>query len=698
MKPILITVILFIFFFAGSVNILTAQSPEQLYQNGLIKEEGEGALQEAINLFNQVVNNSKADKLLQAKSLLHVGLCYEKMGNQEAVKAYKKLVSNFPSQKNEVAIARERLSKLLPPVSSKEIAVRQVWGGKGVDQLGSVSADGELLTFVDWDTGNLAVRNLKTGQNTPITNEGSWKDQRQYALFSLISPDATHVVYLWYNAEGITDLRLIKIGDPSPVILYTPEDQYESMIPGAWFSDGKRIIAQAGRNDSKSWKLVIINVITREIKILKEMKPGAANLSRLSLSPDEKQIAFDFPDPASKDLYDIYLLSIDSQAEIPLVKHPANDKLTGWLPGRNELLFTSDRTGTTDIWAVNTSSAKPFDFPKRVLTNIGEINPLGFKLDGSLYYGVQSHIFESSILSLDQNTGKLSDSTRKILSAPVFDICWLSDGETLICRHFDKNWNFNLGIYNSKNGVSKVLAENIFAYGSVRISSDEKSVLIYGHDKKTDEEGVYSVDIKTGIPVELMKFSLNDRHSNNVEWDLEGKNIFFTSNNHIVKHNIDNGEEKVLFTDKNVFINPSLRSSSDGRYLFFDGMKNLNETESDNEETQLLSVPVEGGETKILCNAIFPSGGMYKRISITPDGKYIYFSAKTPKIRSVLYRIPAAGGTPDIVWQSRDYNIAGISVHPDGKQIALSTSVSQVEIRAVENLGNEVTKIYSEDE
>jgi hypothetical protein len=65
---------------------------------------------------------------------------------------------------------------------------------------------------------------------------------------------------------------------------------------------------------------------------------------------------------------------------------------------------------------------------------------------------------------------------------------------------------------------------------------------------------------------------------------------------------------------------------------------------------------------------------------------------------SVLYRIPAAGGSPEIVWQSKDYNIAGISIHPDGKRIALSTSVSQVEIRAIENLVNEATKIFSEDE
>ena len=706
MKPIFVTIIIAAVLIAGNITTSSAQSPEQLYQKGLLKEEGEGALQEAINLFNQVADNSKADKSLQAKALLHVGLCFEKLGNQEAVKAYKKLVSNFPGQKNEVAIARERLSKLITTGSSKEIAIRQVWAGKGVDQLGSVSADGEHLTFVDWETGNLAIRNLKTGENKPLTTEGSWKEPRQYALFSLISPDATQVVCMWYNAEGNTDLRLIKIGNPSPVILFTPTNKDEAMAPCAWYSDGKRIIVQMYNGDSKIWKLLSINVFTKEIQILKEKHPGPSNLSRVSLSPDEKLIAFDFPNPDDKDLYDIYLLSIDSKAESTLIKHPANDRLIGWLPGRNELLFTSDRTGTNDVWAVNTSDVKSFDLPERILTSVGEINPMGFKFDGSFYYGVLSHIFESFILTLDSITNKLSDSPRKVLSTPVFDIFWLSDGETLICKQFDQNWNFTLGTYNSKTGVIQTLAGNIIARGSQRISPDGKSVLIFGFDKqKRSEEndyggGIYSVDIKSGKNLEILRFKKNDvQHSNSVEWDKEGKSIFYTSDNHIVKRNIETGEEKILYTDINLFFNPVLRRSFDGKSLLLDGTTDLDKAGKLNEgETYLLSVPEDGGEARILCNAIFPGSGIYKKISLSPDGKYIYFSAKTQAITSVLYRIPAAGGSPEIVWQSKDYNIAGISIHPDGKRIALSTSVSQVEIRAIENLGNEVIKVFSDDE
>lgn len=65
-----------------------AQTPEQLYQKGLMKEEGEGALQEAISLYTLIADNSDADLPLRAKALLHIGLCYERMGTQEAVQAY----------------------------------------------------------------------------------------------------------------------------------------------------------------------------------------------------------------------------------------------------------------------------------------------------------------------------------------------------------------------------------------------------------------------------------------------------------------------------------------------------------------------------------------------------------------------------------------------------------------------------------
>ena len=98
---------------ANEMSSLT-QNPELVFQQGLVKEEGEGSLLEAIELYIKIVDNQDADKSIKAKALLHVGLCYEKLGRTEATEAYQNLVDNFPGQKNEVAIARERLNRLIP--------------------------------------------------------------------------------------------------------------------------------------------------------------------------------------------------------------------------------------------------------------------------------------------------------------------------------------------------------------------------------------------------------------------------------------------------------------------------------------------------------------------------------------------------------------------------------------------------------
>lgn len=99
-------------FFSTTV-VFSQQSAGELYEKALYAEEVKGELQNAIDLYQQLLENNPENKQLAAKALLHQGMCYEKLGNQEAVKKYQNLVDNYPGQKNEVALARERLSKLL---------------------------------------------------------------------------------------------------------------------------------------------------------------------------------------------------------------------------------------------------------------------------------------------------------------------------------------------------------------------------------------------------------------------------------------------------------------------------------------------------------------------------------------------------------------------------------------------------------
>ena len=160
-------------------------------------------------------------------------------------------MENFlPSDKSEAEESRK----------PEGITIKQVWTGPSVGLEGSVSANGEHLTFTDWDNGNLAIRNLKTGQNKLVTFEGNWSDSAQYALFSHISPNGKQVVYSWWYNINIKekyfetcDIRLINIGEKKPVVLHTTRKKGEFSSPVLWYADGKKIIFQ--KSDSVKWQL-----------------------------------------------------------------------------------------------------------------------------------------------------------------------------------------------------------------------------------------------------------------------------------------------------------------------------------------------------------------------------------------------------------------------------------------------------------
>ncbi len=85
---------------------------EVALQQALHVEQVEGDLERAIRLYREVVEDYSAVREIAAKAQLHVGLCYEKLGFAEARQAYRDVIDNFPEQRDEVALAEERLADL----------------------------------------------------------------------------------------------------------------------------------------------------------------------------------------------------------------------------------------------------------------------------------------------------------------------------------------------------------------------------------------------------------------------------------------------------------------------------------------------------------------------------------------------------------------------------------------------------------
>src|SRR5205814_9467808 len=141
------------------------------------------------------------------------------LASRDGKPVQKEMVTISRGGKEVVKVSQER------PAGTAPSAVRRIWA-KAIDGSGSPSSDGRYLSFVDWDTGDLAVRELATGKNRRLTNKGS-------TLFSIWSPDCQQIAYRWNRSE----IRLIRLDGSAPRVLYHNEQVYQ-VTPADWSPDG----------------------------------------------------------------------------------------------------------------------------------------------------------------------------------------------------------------------------------------------------------------------------------------------------------------------------------------------------------------------------------------------------------------------------------------------------------------------------
>lgn len=220
-----------------------AETLSVLLQKGIFAEETEGNLDAAIKIYEGIVKEGEANRSLVAQAQYRLGVCELKRGKKdEAEVAFRKILGQFTDQTEIIAKARERLGEMGKSTSS--VVLRQVFSGKEAHG-GSISQDGRDLAFTDWDTGNLAVRDLATGQNRRLTEHGSWGKSTQYAETCAFSHDGKQVAYSWSSSEADTEsgtygLHVVNLENETSRVLINQQTN-RWIGAGDWSPDGKWI-------------------------------------------------------------------------------------------------------------------------------------------------------------------------------------------------------------------------------------------------------------------------------------------------------------------------------------------------------------------------------------------------------------------------------------------------------------------------
>ena len=678
------------------------QSGEDLFQKALRLERSEGKLMEAIEIYNRVVA-LKGNEGLSAQAQLRIGMCYEKLG-QKSVKlaqdAFQKVIDNYPQQSEEVRIAKEKLTLILKAQSKAstgegELRISQVWADPATDLEGEPSPDGKYLSYVD--SGDLAVYEIETGQKRRLTKKGS--ESNEYALTSRWSPNGKQIVYTWCDGIGSCDLCIIGIEASKPRILLSDKD-VRWIYTFDWSQDGNQILAYFERRDGMSSQIVLVSTADGAVRVLKTFKESWPE--NMCFSPDGSYIVYDFPQKVGSPERDIFMLSNDGTREIPLVKHPSHDELLGWAPDGKNILFASDRNGTFSLWSIQSAEGKPQGKPELIRSSMGAIEPMGFTRGGLFYYGSSPKTNDIYTADIDPGTGKILSPPKK--TATRFEgynqtPSYSPDGKYLayISRRFPltifpdytiaKLGGNVLCIKSLETGKEREFFPNLNKFSFPRWSPDGRSVIVMEWNKS----GSNQIDIQTG---KVTTVSFDDNIGPQpTERSPDGKTIFYVSRDRKAKiwkvlvRNLQSDSEKEIYRSDGTL---NIRLSPNGQQLAIQDNYLQSFQGASKKIPSLNIIPPTGGEPKVLCR--FDEGidiFVGAPFTWTPDGKYILYAMKTPKKDNSkwdLYRIPAEGGKPEKLGLEMGGFLMNLSIHPDGRHIAFSTSVeSNAEVWVMDN-------------
>jgi len=638
------------------------QSAGVLLQSGLYKEEVNGDLEAAIEIYERVLKDFPKDRLVAAKAQLHIGLCYEKLGTAEARKAYESVVRDFADQSDIVAQARVRLAALGGPGAAGGLVTRRVLAdASGVS--GVLTADGKYISHIDPNTGDMVQFEVASGQTSRITNkEGAAAKETPYE-YKVFSRDGKQIAYDSYTKDWVPQLRIRNLDGSGLRTLYS--EKGHEVHPIDWSPDAGSILAF--RELDKGFELTLISTADGSVRVLRSISSAVLfndwYWQRASFSPDGRFVAFSFMREGSPPHGDLFLMTADGLNEVVVAGHPAKDRLLGWTPDGRSLVFSSDRSGTWDMWSVHITGGKQQGEPELLKKDFDDSKVLGFAPDGSLYYMTYTSSGRLYNGEVDLETGKVLVPPAPVTTrytSPTAQLTWSPDGSNLAYLSHPGPigpGNNILTIRSAATGEERFLSPRLNGVNQISWAPDGRSIIALGFTETGT--GAYRIDTETSEITKLADEGVFARLC------PDGKTLLFLGGGGIRKRNLDTGEEsEVVKTDALPY-----GLSPDGREVVFQ------------VDGAVKTVSLNGGEPRELFRGL---AAKYYGLGWTRDGRYIIARARNTA-SSEIWRVPAQGGTPLKLDLSAP-KLLFFALHPDNRRFAFSVSDgSKSELWVMEN-------------
>jgi Tol biopolymer transport system component len=615
------------------------------------------------------VSLAGSQRVLAAQAQFQQGLLYERLGRKvEAQRAFSAVVSGFPDQKGVVALARAKL-----PPAPLEVGQKRVWTGTGVDTTGSISPDGRLLSFTDWDTGDLSVHDVETGENRHLTrNPRLPLEELQFANSSVFSRDGQWLAYVWYSPNNSTPMEVRVIGRDGSgqrTVFRNATGNGSWLRVDDWTNNRKSLLVIT---DDGTAKLLLISIADASSRVIPVSERWSGGWGKAVLSPDDQYIAYDAEQPdGTREVRTVGLGGGDA----PLMATSNDDTLLGWSPDGSMLVFRSNLSGAYEIWGISVVKGRAQGSPQRLRSNADQFGTsFGITRQGTLFYAINTGAADVFLTDLDLASGALSPP--KLLNQRFMGTkalpAWSPDGSTV--AYVAKNM---LRLHVMSTGEERDLWSGMSRFMRVLAwTPDGRSIFAQGQN--TDRQnGTFRIDLNTGDTRMVLPYT-----GNPIAFSPDGNTVYLDGKQPraIFSHDLLTREEKLLYTQQaeSELDSPNLSISPDGRMLA------LQLTDVPRGYRSLAVMPVTGGEPHTILQIRKPELFGYDTFAWSPDMRYI-FAARNPNGRAGIWRVPVDGSPPQSTGISTPGATRLLHLSPNGRQFVFVNARGSDEVWVLEN-------------
>jgi Tol biopolymer transport system component len=663
---------------------LWSQNAEDLFQKALTLEREVGNLQEAIGLYEKAVETSR-DQVLAARAQLRIGICYEKLGMQQAQKAFQKVIDNYPLQLDEVREAKERISRLARTPSEvpgkPKFRKIQIPANPGN---GVLSPDGKRLAFASegsiWvvpipgnvgpDVAGTPVRLTEPMSAENTMNTLAWSGDGKWIAFNTSAPapaDPNSILVVPSDGGEVKKIAVQMVGDNTAFRRLSLS------------LDGKTL---AFRDDQG---IYTVSVDEGGAKPLVDNIDNVFQGWGAVFSPDGKKLAFATASrKENRWNYESHLWVVDSLGGPPVMLHSTSGLATGpiWSPDGTMIAFIHSPSG------MQGGSRKLCIIPAKGPVSAPN-GPLVIDLPLQPFHTPAGWTPQNSIGLMMRNPSGAAVYTVPSSGGLATQVSpagvlrrgpeWSPDGRRIFYEGFGIH-----SIPSDGGAVETVLADSEAFYempvgGGNKVSPDGKKLVFSGvrnigrrGDKDFhDEVNIYSIPVEGGQPTQITFFAWDPKNPGVGQacfpcWSPDGKRIAFILYHVNEKGNLvndiftvpsDGGEPRRITSESHRTAWRGIDWSPDGRHVAY---------YSQDKTVNLL--PLDGGPVRTLAVVDDLSGA--KELSWSPDGKTIAFSDK-----GKIYAVPIEGGRPVEVKTGLEAEGGNPAWSPDGKTIAFTAVI-----------------------